>query len=75
MLQLPYHLVKDNGSVHIEPAGGAAYLDRTKSYDYKIEPDDLCVKLFKEHGFDWGGDWARSGYKLYKDYQHFEKIK
>ena len=69
----PYHLVKDNGSVHIEPAGGAAYLDRTKSFDYKIESDDLCVKLFKAHGFDWGGDWARTGYKLYKDYQHFQK--
>ncbi len=69
----PFHLIKDNGSVHIEPADGSAYLDRTKSFDYKIEADDLCVQLFKEHGFDWGGDWAVKGYKLYKDYQHFEK--
>ena len=69
----PYHLVKDNGSVHIEPAGGAAYLDRTQSFDYKIEADDLCVQLFKAHGFEWGGDWARKGYRLYKDYQHFAK--
>lgn len=71
----PFHLVKDNGSVHIEPAGGAAYLDRTRSFDYKIESDDLCVRLFKEHGFEWGGDWAVKGYRLYKDYQHFEKNK
>ena len=74
-LHNPFHLVKDNGSVHVEPADGAAYLDRTKSFDYKIEADDLCVQLFKEHGFEWGGDWAVKGYKLYKDYQHFEKNK
>ena len=29
--------------------------------------------IFKEHGFDWGGDWVRDGYQLYKDYQHFAK--
>lgn len=69
----PYYLVKDNGNVHVEPAGGAAYADRTKSFDYKIEPDDLCCHLFKEHGFEWGGDWFVKGYKLFKDYQHFEK--
>lgn len=27
------------------------------------------VKLFKRHGFSWGGDW-----NSLKDYQHFEKI-
>ena len=69
----PYHLVKGNGSEHIEPAGGAAYVDRSKSFDYKIEADDLCVQLFKAHGFEWGGDWVVKGYKVFRDYQHFEK--
>ena len=69
----PYHLIKDNGSVHIEPETGVKYTDRTGSFPYKIEPDDLCVKLFKEHGFEWGGDWSVKGYQLYKDWQHFEK--
>ena len=35
---------------------------------HKIDHDDLCYKLFTEHGFEWGGDWTHS-----KDYQHFEK--
>jgi len=33
-----------------------------------IDRDDLCNRLFIEHGFRWGGDWRSS-----KDYQHFEK--
>ena len=51
----------------IEPATGAAYLDRNAVFDYKIEKDDLCYKLFIEKGFEWGGDWTDR-----KDYQHFE---
>ncbi len=53
----------------IEPANGADYVDRSRSFPYKIEPDDLCCRVFKEHGFTWGGDWTDS-----KDYQHFEKV-
>ena len=67
----PYYKVvtKENGSTVevIEPATGAPYLDRTKDFDYKIEKDDLCYKLFIEKGFEWGGDWTDR-----KDYQHFE---
>lgn len=53
--------------VIIEPASGAPYVDRESDFPYKIEADDLCVRLFKEHGFTWGGDW-----RSLKDYQHFE---
>ena len=51
----------------IEPANGAPYADREKVFAYKIEDGDLCLRLFKEHGFEWGGDWTHA-----KDYQHFE---
>ena len=51
----------------IEPANGAPYADREKEFAYKIEEGDLCLRLFKEHGFEWGGDWTHA-----KDYQHFE---
>jgi len=34
-----------------------------------IEPDSKIVKVFKEKGWTWGGDW-----KSLKDYQHFQKI-
>ncbi len=48
---------------------GATYTDRTKDFPYKMTKDDLCVKLFKQHGFKWGGDcWKNT-----LDYQHFEK--
>lgn len=57
-----------NGKFSIEPANGADYVDRSKDFPYKIDHDDLCYKLFTEHGFTWGGDWTRS-----KDYQHFER--
>ncbi len=67
----PYHKIvtNDDGTREevIEPATGAAYLDRSSSFDYKIEKDDLCYKLFIEKGFEWGGDWSDR-----KDYQHFE---
>lgn len=33
-----------------------------------IDTTDLCYKLFRKHGFTWGGAWRSS-----KDYQHFEK--
>ena len=57
-----------NGKLSIEPANGADYVDRSKDFPYKIDHDDLCYKLFTEHGFTWGGDWTHS-----KDYQHFER--
>ncbi len=62
----PYTKVVDGERI-IEPATGEPYLDREADFDYKIDHDDLCYKLFTEHGFDWGGDWTDR-----KDYQHFE---
>ena len=56
------------GKLSIEPANGADYVDRSKDFPHKIDHEDLCYKLFKEHGFTWGGDWIHS-----KDYQHFER--
>lgn len=63
----PYVKTVD-GKLSIEPANGADYVDRSKDFPYKIDHEDLCYKLFKEHGFTWGGDWTHS-----KDYQHFER--
>lgn len=61
-------VVEDEDGLYIEPDTAWDYVDRDESFDYKIEEDDLCVKLFKQHGFDWGGEWTNE-----KDYQHFEK--
>lgn len=58
-----------NGRQDISPKAGQAYADRSKKdIPYKIDRNDLCYKLFKAHGFTWGGEW-----KSVKDYQHFEK--
>ncbi|MBQ9641373.1 MAG: M15 family metallopeptidase [Bacteroidaceae bacterium] len=64
----PYIRLRDG---HVEPAAGRAFVqDRHRRTDIpmKIDANDLCCKLFKQHGFKWGGDW-----KSVKDYQHFEK--
>ena len=63
----PYVTTVD-GKRSIEPANAADYVDRSVDFPYKIDHDDLCYQLFKEHGFSWGGDWQHS-----KDYQQFEK--
>lgn len=65
----PYHKILVDGTEVIEPATGAPYLDRSKSFPYKIEKGDLCYNLFTENGFEWGGEWTSC-----KDYQHFELI-
>ncbi len=64
----PYIRKSGSGELLISPENGAEYADRDKDFPHKIDRDDLCCKLFKEHGFTWGGDW-----KSVKDYQHFEK--
>jgi hypothetical protein len=58
----------ENGGDYISPAGSEYYADRSRSFAYKIDENDLCYRLFKEHGFTWGGDWNST-----KDYQHFQK--
>ena len=57
----------EGGMLIIEPANGAPYADREADFAYKIAEGDLCLRLFREHGFEWGGDWTHA-----KDYQHFE---
>lgn len=65
----PYYKDRSDGTRYIQPATAAKYCDRTKTFPYKIDHDDLCFKLFTKAGFKWGGDW-----KSCKDYQHFELI-
>lgn len=63
----PYVKQRKDGKLFVQPEAGRPYADRSKAFDYKITRNDLCYKLFKQHGFEWGGDWKYS-----KDYQHFE---
>ena len=64
----PYYKVKTNGMAVVKPETSTDYLNRSADFPYKLAKGDLCYRLFKQHGFQWGGDWL-SG----KDYQHFEK--
>lgn len=57
-----------DGSTKSFPEGSDEYADRSKEFPYKIDKEDLCYRLFTEHGFRWGGTW-----KSLKDYQHFDK--
>lgn len=57
-----------DGSDYISPPGSEVYADRGQNFAYKIDENDLCYRLFTEHGFTWGGNWNSS-----KDYQHFQK--
>ncbi len=59
---------KKDGTLLIQPATGKPYVNRSKSFKYKITSQDLCYRLFVQHGFRWGGNW-----RSLKDYQHFEK--
>lgn len=52
----------------VSPKNSVPYLDRTKDFEGKIDHDDLCFKLFKKHGWKWGGDFKND-----PDYQHFYK--
>lgn len=59
---------RKDGSLAVSPKKGRPYADRTRQFKYKIDSNDLACRLFKKHGFVWGGD-----YRSLKDYQHFEK--
>ena len=63
----PYYKKKPDGTVFVQPKTAAPYIDRTKSFPYKIDVQDLAYRLFIQNGFTWGGGWRNS-----KDYQHFE---
>ncbi len=64
----PY-VKKVEGRTNIEPAKGKPYIDRNKTFPYRIDHNDLAYKLFTAQGFEWGGDWTDR-----KDFQHFEWI-
>ncbi len=66
----PYITYEKDGNPNIAPASASAYADRERAFPYKIDENDLCYKLFIQHGFTWGGNWNSS-----KDYQHFQKTK
>lgn len=59
----------EDGSDYISPPGSEIYADRSQSFAYKIDENDLCYRLFTKHGFTWGGNWNST-----KDYQHFQKV-
>lgn len=63
----PYVKFKD-GVPYTKLDCSQPYIDRTLDFPHKIDENDLCYKVFKAHGFTWGGSWKNS-----KDYQHFEK--
>lgn len=66
-MQNPYVTLK-NGKKSCEHENAMDFIDRADPKDHMITHDDLCYKLFIEHGFTWGGDWSNP-----LDYQHFEK--
>ena len=65
----PYVVFQPDGTTYISPTGSETYADRSRDFAYKIDENDLCYKLFREHGFVWGGNWNSC-----KDYQHFQKV-
>ena len=65
----PYILYDGSGNAYTTQDDWAVpYMDRSNLRPHMMTKDDLCVKLFKEKGFRWGGDW-----NSLKDYQHFDK--
>ena len=52
----------------VAPENAKKYVDRSLKLPGMIDHDDLCYKVFKKHGWSWGGDWKGD-----KDYQHFSK--
>ena len=57
-----------DGHPVVQPSTARRWANRRIASPYKLEKDDLCYRLFIEHGFTWGGAW-----RSLKDYQHFEK--
>ncbi len=64
----PYITYGEDDSEKVSPSSAIPYADRDASFPYKIDEEDLCYKLFIQHGFTWGGNWNNV-----KDYQHFQK--
>ena len=54
---------------YVGPANAEEFVDRSGTWDYKLEEGDLCYRLFTEAGFEWGGHVENT-----PDYQHFVKV-
>jgi len=52
----------------IEPDSGYLYMDRTQDFVGKIDKASECYRIFRAHGWRWGGDFKQS-----KDWQHFDR--
>ena len=59
---------EDGTALEVMPAGGSDYVDRSRTFSYKIDETDLCYRLFTERGFTWGGSWTSE-----PDYMHFSR--
>lgn len=59
---------RKDGTLWVQPSTARRYANRQAPFPYKITESDLCYRLFRQHGFRWGGHW-----RTLKDYQHFEK--
>lgn len=57
-----------NPCIHITGKHAGMIEPRNAQRTHKIDKNDLCYRLFIQHGFKWGGAW-----RSLKDYQHFEK--
>lgn len=64
----PQITYEKDGTEVVSPAAALPYADRSSRFAYKIDENDLCCRLFVQHGFTWGGNWNST-----KDYQHFQK--
>jgi hypothetical protein len=49
------------------PPGGEKYRDRSIAWPGSVLDSSFVVKLFRSHGWTWGGEWNNP------DNQHFEK--
>lgn len=65
--QNPYVSYK-NGKASWSHKNANDYIARDTGLPHMITREDTAYKIFKAHGFKWGGDWENP-----KDYQHFEK--
>lgn len=57
-----------NPCIHLSGKAAGTIEPKTAKRSHIINLNDLCYKLFKKHGFRWGGAW-----RTLKDYQHFDK--
>lgn len=65
--QNPY-VVYANGIPGGYPECSQEFVERQHGEPHMITEEDVCYRVFKAHGFTWGGDWENP-----KDYQHFEQ--